>query len=435
MKSQVYLDNAATTMMSAETISVMTKWCNMGNPSAGYASAVAAREMMAGFRQYIGKLCNIETCCEEARDRDGEDPAVDDLSAYKVIFTSGASEGNSMILGGVVSAYATAYPGVLPHIVMGASEHKGLILMAESLTARGLACVTFVNPNSHGRVCVEDVAEAMRPQTCIVCVMSANNETGAINDFAAIGELAHSRGVVYHCDTVQSFGKHSVRPLNSNIDSFCISFHKFGGPPGVGALVIRQKFLIGYDFTPLVFGTQNEGYRGGTENLPGIAAAFHATKHNFANRADKNEQLYRLKYELISGLATLWPLQTYTEYLKAPSRAGVFVVLFSGERIGGKLNCDRYLCNTVFISIIVRKIFICNSKLKKYLESQRVIVSVGSACNTASSKASHVLYSMKADEYIRKGALRISLGDGNTSDDVEAFLTAIDEAVSEQLDV
>jgi cysteine desulfurase len=438
MKTQVYLDNAATTMMSPSAINTMVKWCNMGNSSAGYASASASRAMMSAFRTYIGKLCGVDTCCQEPRDVTNLNLTIDDVNlsddTYKVIFTSGASEGNSMVLGGVVSAYTEARPGVIPHVVIGSTEHKGIILMAESLIERGLAHVTFVKPDATGHTCAEDVEAALRDNTCLVCVMSANNETGAINDVASIGEVAHRHNIVYHCDTVQSFGKFAITPLTCGVDSFCISFHKFGGPPGVGALVIKQKFLLGYRFAPLVFGTQNEGYRGGTENLPGIASAFHATKINFKQRVDKNNHLEMLKSRLVAGLSTLWPVQTYTEYLTKPIRSNVFVVLFSAETIKSRLQTDRYLPNIVFISIIMRRKFICNSKLKKYLETQGVIVSVGSACNTASSKASHVLYSLDADEYIRKGALRISLGDNNTIDDIDYFISAIDSAVTDQIE-
>jgi cysteine desulfurase len=443
----IYLDNNATTNMPLEVIAEMVKWCNQGNPSASYSSATRARKMMEELRNYIGKLCSIDTCCPEERDSITADRC--DVNRYKIILTSGASEGNSMIVSGVISAYADAR-GVTPHVIMGATEHKGVIMLAHTLEDRGAATFTFIAPDPYGYTPAEAILEAITPKTCLICVMSANNETGAINDIGEIGAIAHSNGIVFHCDTVQSFGKTPIRPLEVGADSFCVSFHKFHGPPGVGILAVKQKFLLGYDLPPIIFGVQNEGYRGGTENLPGIGAAFAALKYNFASRLEKNEKLLMLKGRLLSGICGCFPCRTYHEYVG--SRVGgevslhqtphqqippLEVVVFSAMRTpDGKFNIDPalYLCNTLFISVVKRTgEYICNTKIKNFMYSRGVIISVGSACNTASSKASHVLYAMGADQYIRKGALRISIGDDNTRADIDNCVVALKDAVAAQL--
>jgi cysteine desulfurase len=465
----IYLDNNATTTMPKCVMKAMLSWCNMGNPSASYASAVNSRAMMDNFRNYIGRLCEIDTCCPEDRDSEYTLSAQKvnkcDPARYKVIFTSGASEANSTIVSGVVAAYANAR-GVIPNIVISAIEHKGLISTAKALEERGAVTITYVQPVWSGHILARDVAAAIGPNTCLVCVMHANNETGAINDVAAIGKVAHERGVPFHCDTVQTFGKFSLRPLRDSIDSFCVSFHKFRGPPGTGVLVVKQKFLLGYGIPPLIFGSQNEGYRGGTENLPGIGASYEALRYNFKNRAEKNARISGLKTLLLCELSKLFPMRTYEDYAASTMENKVIpfeIVVFSIPSVGsgvgsvgsvgsgvssvGSVNTkllsdsdyisardDAYLCNTVLLSVVKKRgEFICNAKLKGYLEKLGIVVSVGSACNTASSKASHVLYSMGADKYIRKGALRISLGDDNTEAEIRKFVSTFADAIRVQI--
>jgi cysteine desulfurase len=423
----IYLDNNATTTMPKCVMKAMLSWCNMGNPSAGYATARESRAMMEKFRKRIGELCAIDTCCPEDRDVQNVDTSKCDPAKYKVIFTSGASEANSTIINGAVAAYADAR-NLIPHLVISAIEHKGLISTARSIEERGQCTITYVQPTLSGHILARDVAAAIKPTTCLVCVMHANNETGAINDVAAIGAAAHSRGVPFHCDVVQTFGKFPIRPLSAGIDSFCVSFHKFHGPPGIGLWCVKQKFLLGWKIPPLIFGSQNEGYRGGTENLPGIGASYEAIRYNFHSREEKNGRIAALKNLLTTELGKIFPMQTYTEYCTDGPHAGLELVVFS---VGDN---QKYLFNTILLSVVkLRGEFICNVKIKNSLEAQGIVVSVGSACNTASAKASHVLYAMGADKYIRKGTLRISLGDDNTEEEIHTFVKAFNKAVRDQL--
>jgi cysteine desulfurase len=242
----VYLDNNATTEMPGAVRREMDLWTNRGNPSAGYASARAARRMMSNFRNYIGGIIGAEICCDEDRDSNAIDNAEmrADATRFKIIITSGASEANAMAVTGVVSEAAKRMSIAKPNIVVSAVEHKSIIACANGLRDQGRATVTMVPADVAGRISPEAVAAAIGVNTCIVCVMAANNETGAINDIAAIGAICRSRGVHYHCDGVQAFGR--MPPRACCFDSLAVSFHKLHGPPGVGVLFGRAACLLAH---------------------------------------------------------------------------------------------------------------------------------------------------------------------------------------------
>ena len=386
--------------------------------------------MMNDFKQYLGKLCKINPCCSEDRDSDSATNARAraDPNKYKIIFTSGASEANCTVLQGIIDAYAEA-TGNLPHIVMSSIEHKSLLSMTQSYVERGRATATYVQPTPSGHIRPDDIERAITSTTAIVCVMHANNETGAINDIKGIGAVAHKANVPFHCDTVQSFGKTPINPVAENVDSMSISFHKFHGPPGIGALVIKQQLLLGYKMSPMIFGTQNEGIRGGTENLPGIGAAFVATKYTMDDRIGKNARTMRLKKYIMTEISARVPARPYSQYIKdqpGGTKPSVEIIFLSGPT-------EYYLGNTILLSVVKRKLpAICNIKIKSSLEAAGIVISVGSACNTASAKASHVLYSMGADDLIRAGALRISLGDDTTLEDAKRFIVEFLKVVKSQ---
>jgi cysteine desulfurase len=395
----IYLDNNATTIMPPQVVKTMVCWCNKGNASASYASALEARQMMDKFRKYICDLCKITL-------HNGR------TGSHHVIFTSGATEANCSILQSVVFAYIQTRK-TKPHIVMSAIEHKSLIDMAKSYTSRDIATATYVLPSVTGHILAEDIESALTLNTCIICVMHANNETGAVNNIDEIGKVAYKYKIPYHCDTVQTFGKFPLVP--TYVDSFCISFHKFMGPPGIGALVVKDKLV--HDMIPMLFGSQNGNLRGGTENLPGIGAAYAATRLTMDSRAAKNKHMLALKQEIIVSISKVLPSCTYSQYMsrKGTSSAKLEIVYLS-EMV-------NYLPNTILLSVVKKKPpLICNVKIKKTLEEKGIVISVGSACNTSSERASHVLYAMNADDFIRKGALRITLGDTTTANDTKKFI-------------
>jgi cysteine desulfurase len=190
--------------------------------------------------------------------------------------------------------------------------------------------------------------------------------------------------------------------------------------------------LTGYKLAPMIFGTQNAGFRGGTENLPGIGASFTATTVAMTARTSKNQAVAKLKAMILEGLSAAIPIRSFVSYQSNPRRIHPIEIILFGSA-DGVIN-DRnpathvasgdYLHNTILLSVIKKNPpEVCNTKIKLALEKKGIVISVGSACNTASPLASHVLYAMRADEYIRKGALRISLGDDNTVAEVKKFIT------------
>lgn len=423
--ANIYLDNNATTMMPPEIVEEMVRWCNRGNPSSGHAAAGRSRAMMNAFSEELGRLLGVNTCCREDRDvedQEAHDIAKLDPNRYRVIFTSGASEANTTIIQSVVDAYGRALDRI-PHLVISAIEHKSIIATAKSLQDRGLATVTFVSAGPDGIIKAIDIGKAIKPNTCLVCVQHANNETGIIQPVDRIAKVAHDKGVPFHCDAVQSFGK--FPPQLHDIDSVSISFHKLHGPPGVGALVIKQKFLHGYKLAPLIHGAQNGGHRGGTENLPGLGASFAAMRLTHTNRQLKNKHLGDMHVFMLRELAQRTTVIPYSDYLVRPIQEGIVILskpLSSGCAVPG----------VVLLSVVSRRVKICNVELRKFLEDKKIIVSVGSACNTASKYASHVLGDMDADEYIKRGALRISFGDANTIDHARALVHELINAARQQ---
>lgn len=408
----IYLDNNANTIVPEPVCVEMMKWLNKGNPSASYASARATRVMMNEFKMQIGRICSINPCCGE--ERDGEDPkAAARPEKWRIIFTSGASESNSMVVSSAIAAWREKIRRT-PHIIASAVEHKSILEMLADYAERGLITLSLIPVDVEGRVQPAEVAKHLRGDTALICIMHANNESGAINDMAAI--RAVSGNIPIHCDTVQTFGRFAIKPLDMGINSFSVSCHKFNGPPGCGLLVIQQAFLNGYDLRPLIYGSQNNHLRGGTENVPGIGACKLAMSICHQSRAEKNKRVAALKAKILAGLAKSLPVTAYADYVAGRKVVPVIEIVILTPPRGA-------LFNTILLSVVKQTPpMICNGEMKQALEDLGIIVSVGSACNTASPYASHVLDAMNADMFIRKGALRISLGDDTTEEDIKGFL-------------
>lgn len=391
----IYLDNNATTIMSSEVKKEMVKWCNRGNPSADYVSAKESRDMMDAFKKYLLKSLK--------------------LTDYTVIFTSGASESNSMILISAVRAY-TKTTGQIPHIIITSWEHKSLLLCALSLQEDKLVELTMIDPQ-RGIIVPESISMAIKPNTALVCCMVANNETGGITDIISIGKICHKANIPFHSDAVQSINKTTLD--YSHCDSISLSFHKVHGPPGVGALMIKTAWLNGWNLQPIIYGTQMSGLRGGTENIMGIAASFVAMKLSEVNRTEKNKEIKRLKTLLINALGEKIPLRSYWKPTGIPKPLEIII-----------FDTPNDLGNTILLSFVRRPTPLCNQSIKKHLLTAGIVVSVGSACNTTSALTSHVIESIGiklVDENmaIRKGVIRISLGDETTAGDIKKFVSVV----------
>ena len=405
--------------MPQKVIDTMMEWCNTGNASADYSGGKRSRAMMDSFRRYIADQCGVE---------------LEGAKGYTVLFTSCGSESNGHILTAAVRSFAHK-TGKLPHLVVSAVEHKSVLLCALRLAKEKLTQLTVVpvatSGEELGTVDPEEVKKSIRANTCLVSVMAANNETGITNGIAEIGAACRAAKVPFHTDAVQLFGKVSLRARAQHVDAFSLSFHKVHGPPGVGALVISNELLEGYDLSPHIYGTQNTGLRGGTENIPGIAASFAATKLTFTGRSAKVEKMAKLREAIRTALGTRFSTYYLDDYRAGKANSAIAKTEKGGPAVVvwiAPKDPARVLAGTLFFAVY-RPGF-CNRKTRAALEEQGVIVSLGSACNSQDHSASATVDALELPEELRSGVLRVSLGDDSTADDIKKFVKAFIDIVS-----
>lgn len=392
--SLCYLDANATTFMPDIVINTMVKWTNKGNASAHYESAKECKDLMDTFRQLL--------VTEHG------------FTNHSVIFTSGASESNSHILTSSVRSFMVK-TGHIPHIIVSAIEHKSILACCEDLKNDGLCQYTkldiITDGSNYGTIHPETLEAAIKPNTCLISIMTANNETGIINDIPALTAVAHRHKIPFHTDCVQSFGKIGVY---NGVDACSISFHKLHGPPGLGCLILRNNFIEGYGLKALIAGSQNFGLRGGTENIPAIGASYAAYKYTYLKRREKNKYITLMMDFLKSLLCKYIECHYIDEYeVEKYTKNKLFWIT--------NRNPNKVLCNTLLLAVY--KDNFCNIKMKEMLGSFGIIISIGSACNAASNKASDVVQSLNIPRELRSGILRISLTDNVTKQDIIKFVT------------
>lgn len=357
--SKVLLDFNAGAVCCKEAVDELCKWTACGNPSALHSDGQQAAEMVAKFRKYLLRLCKI--------------PA----GTYRVIFTSGATESNAHAIRGMIEAVQNKLH-IKPHIISSSYEHKSISMLLDYLSRTGRADVSLVMPRIDGLIHISDIEREIRPTTALISIIAAHNETGAINDIAAIGEMTKRRGIAFHTDCTQYFGKFAVHPSRESIDMVSISFHKLCAPVGIGALIIREKLLTDYDFPPIIFGAQEDGLRGGTTNAPLIAAAEVATRLNFADRTLRNRKLLQLRTRLLTKLRDNFPTMILKDYIKTPPSDDVAIVILSP--------LSDCLPNTLLFAVY-RRDGICNVIMQRELEKRyKIIIGIGSACNSGLKK-------------------------------------------------
>ena len=389
-----YLDANATTFMPDIVIKTMIKWTNKGNASSYYDSAKECRQLMETFRQLISTEHNLDN--------------------HTIIFTSGASESNSQILSSTVRSFMVK-TGYMPHIIVSAVEHKSILTCCEDLKNDGLCQYTKIDVKKsgteYGTVSCEDLESAIKPNTCLISIMTANNETGIINDIPALTAVAHKHKIPFHTDCVQAFGKYGVY---NGVDACSISFHKLHGPPGLGCLILRNNFIEGYGIKAMIAGTQNFGLRGGTENIPAIGASYAAYKFTNLKRKEKNQYLLNMRNylkKLLSNYIECYYIEDYEQQKNTKNK-----LFWIANRDDGKV-----LCNTLLFAVYLDNF--CNIKMKEALNKYGIIISIGSACNTASTKSSDVIKALEIPRELWSGILRISLPDNVTQDNIKLFVT------------
>ena len=372
---QIYADNAATTRMSQTAIQAMLPYFDTvyGNPSSLHSAGQRANEALTGARERIAKLLGCQ--------------------AKEIYFTSGGSEADNQAL---LSAARLGQRQGKKHIVSTAFEHHAVLHMLKRLEQEGFE-VTLLDVHENGIVSPEEVAAAIRPDTCLVSVMYANNEIGTIQPIEAIGKLCRARGVLFHTDAVQAVGHLHIDVKAQNIDLLSLSAHKFHGPKGVGVLYARQGILL----TNLIEGgAQERGRRAGTENLPAIMGMTAALEEAVEGIDRNTARLTGLRDRLIAGLSKI-------EHCALNGDAK--------QRLPGNVN----FC---FEGIE-------GESLLLLLDDKGVCASSGSACTSGSLDPSHVLLAIGRPHEVAHGSLRLSLGEDTTEEEIDYLIKTVTEVV------
>ncbi|MGN0134388.1 MAG: cysteine desulfurase family protein, partial [Anaerotignum sp.] len=276
MKTKLYFDNAATTPVREEVLQEILPYFreHYGNASSVYAIAKESKKALEKARAQVAAAINAQP--------------------EEIYFTAGGSESDNTALRGVAEAYASKGN----HIITTKIEHHAILHTAEYLEKHG-AEVTYLNVDEYGKISLEELEKAIRPETVLISVMFANNEIGTIQPIKEIGEIARKHGVLFHTDAVQAVGHVPIDVEKMHIDLLSMSGHKLGAPKGIGALYIRK----GVKVEPLIFGgAQEKKQRAGTENIPGIVGIGKAAELAVAEMEATTAKLVALRDKLIKGI-------------------------------------------------------------------------------------------------------------------------------------
>ncbi|MDQ2806681.1 MAG: cysteine desulfurase [Chloroflexota bacterium] len=377
---QIYLDHAATTPTDPAVVQAMLPYftAHAGNPSSVHSAGRAAAQGLESARRAVARVLGCRS--------------------REVVFTGGGSEADNLAIKGVAYAHRAAGHAT-SHIISIPIEHHAVTHTLDHLAAEGFA-VTQVPVDNYGRVSVAAIAAAIRPDTCLITVMYANNEIGTVQPIAAIGALARAHGIPLHSDAVQAGG---YLPLNVDalgVDLLTLTAHKFYGPKGVGLLYVRS----GRKLHPMIHGgAQEHGLRAGTENVPGIVGLAAALTQAVAHAPTEVPRVTALRDRLIAGIQAQVPgayLQGHpTERL--PNNVAFCIAGVTGE------------------DLLLR------------LDLAGICASSGSACNSGSTAISHVLRAIGTPPELGRGSLRLTLGSANTEADVDYTIAALTQIVAD----
>ena len=372
----IYADNAATTKMSRTAIEAMLPYLetDYGNPSSLHSVGQHAAEALAGARQTVADCLGC--------------------APRELIFTSGGSEADNQAL---ISAARIGERKGKKHIISTAFEHHAVLHTLKKLEREGFT-VELLPVGAVGTVTAQQVADAIRADTCLVSVMYANNEIGSILPIAEIGAVCRERGVLFHTDAVQAAGHLPIDVREQNIDLLSLSGHKFHGPKGVGALYVRQ----GIPLTSLIEGgAQERGKRAGTENIPAIVGMAAALREACAHLDENAAKVSALRDRLIAGLVEI------------PHSA------LNGDPV------DRLPGNVSFCFEGIE-----GESLLLLLDAAGICSSSGSACTSGSLDPSHVLLAIGRPHEVAHGSLRLSLCEWNTDEEVDRILAEVPRVVA-----
>lgn len=370
----IYADNAATTQISSLAFEKMLPYLRgeYGNASSQYTLGVQARWAI-----------------EHARDQAA---AAIGSKKNEITFTSGGSEANSWVLQSVAE-YFRDEP---IHIITSAIEHHSILNACRTLETKG-ATITYLPINRDGQIDCETLKTAIRPNTKLVSIMFANNETGTLQPIIEIGTYLRGKGILFHTDAVQAVGHSPIDVEKLCVDFLSASAHKFNGPKGTGFLYKRESVKI----PPLIFGGgQEHSERGGTENVAGIVALGYALEENIAEMSRVNDRLTTFIQLTINGLRKAIP--------------------------DIQINCDKANRLTGTVNITFPRV--SGEAMMYLLDLKGICVSTSSACNSGKDEPSHVLLALGLSEKQAKSSIRISYGRYNTIDEVQEIVRAISDA-------
>ena len=372
---QVYADNAATTRMSDKAVAAMLPYFQTyyGNPSSLHTVGQQAAEALADARQRVAACLGC--------------------SFKEITFTSGGSEADNQA---IISAARIGARKGKKHIISTAFEHHAVLHTLKKLEKEGFE-VQLLDVGPLGTVTAQQVADAIREDTCLVTIMYANNEIGSIMPIPEIGAVCHEKGVLFHTDAVQAAGHLPIDVKAQNIDLLSLSAHKFHGPKGIGVLYARQGIFL----TNLIEGgAQERGKRAGTENIPAIMGMAAALEDACAHLDENAKKVSALRDRLIEGLS------------KIPHSA------LNGDPV------NRLPGNVSFCFEGIE-----GESLLLLLDAKGICASSGSACTSGSLDPSHVLLAIGRPHDVAHGSLRLSLCEWNTDEEIDRILDAVPEVV------
>ncbi len=371
----VYVDNAATTRLSDHALKAMMPFMQdvYGNPSSLHHIGQIAKEYLVDARERVAKCLNA--------------------SPNEIYFTSGGSEADNQAI--LTAAYNGARRGK-KHIISSKFEHHAVLHTLDKLAKEGFE-IQLLDVYKEGIVRLDDLKNAIREDTALVTIMSANNEVGTVQPVAEIGALCKEKGVVFHTDAVQAVGHIEIDVKAMNIDMLSVSAHKFHGPKGIGVLYCRK----GIPLQNLINGgAQERNKRAGTENLPAIMGMAAAMEDAVANLDKNAAYVSRLRDRIIDGIKDIDRAYVNGDLTKRlPGTVNMYFEGIEGE------------------------------SLLLLLDQKGICASSGSACTSGSLDPSHVLLAMGVPVAFAHGSLRLSLSEENTDEDVDLIIKTIHEVV------
>ncbi|MBD3290568.1 cysteine desulfurase NifS [candidate division KSB1 bacterium] len=373
---KVYLDHSATTPVEPQVVDVMIPYLKdkFGNASSIHSFGREAKVALEDAREAIARFINAE--------------------AREIYFTSGGTESNNMAIKG--AAWLLRDKG--NHIISSKAEHHAVLYTCDYLKKQGFD-VTYLKPDKYGMIQPEAVADAITDKTILVSIMHANNEVGTINPVAEIGRITRGRGLLFHTDAVQSFGKLDIDIAEIPVDMLSFSGHKIYGPKGIGGLFIRkgvrlEKLLHG--------GAHEQNRRAGTENMPGIAGLAKAVEIS----AERKERDYQFVKHLRDSLFEKLQQEIPKIYLNGHPE----------ERLYNNLNLS-------FEGVEGESLLLS-------LDLKGIAASSGSACTSGAVDPSHVLTSMNVRPELAQSSIRFTLGRNNTMEDIDYVVEILPQIVA-----